>query len=139
MEHRTPEPVQASNDKLVAISVGRGKGLIELGPAGFGAAGIVDVDIVRGDLRTHEGVYLMVRVLVCGGNSGFQKSCSLTITGGGALPLRDTFGSVGIYRPGWQVPVGVAAEYGKKSYAKGELSQVATGLQLANGSPRASP
>ena len=35
----------------------------------LGAAGMVDVDIVRGDPRTHEGVYLMGRVLVCGGNT----------------------------------------------------------------------
>lgn len=42
MEHRASEPVHSGDDQLVAGADGRGEGLVELGPAGLGTAGMVE-------------------------------------------------------------------------------------------------
>ncbi len=68
MEQRASEPVQAGDDQLVAGAVGRGEGLVELGPAGLGTAGMVEVDVCRVDTGAGQGIRLVVRVLVGGGD-----------------------------------------------------------------------
>lgn len=45
MKHRASESVQMGDDQLVAGAVARGEGLVELGPAGLGTAGMVEVDV----------------------------------------------------------------------------------------------
>ena len=47
VEYRPAEPVEAGDDELVTGPVGGGEGLVELWPAGFGAAGMVEVDVGR--------------------------------------------------------------------------------------------
>ncbi|GAA5200715.1 hypothetical protein GCM10023346_43440 [Arthrobacter gyeryongensis] len=49
VQYLASEPVEAGEDELVAGSVGRRERFIKLGPAGFGAAGVIDVDVFRVD------------------------------------------------------------------------------------------
>lgn len=45
MQHGSAEPVEAVDDELIAAPVGGGEGFVELGAAGFGTAGPVEVNI----------------------------------------------------------------------------------------------
>lgn len=64
MQHRTPQPIQAGDDQGVAATQSS-QDRIELRTGGFGAAGLVGVNIVGVDTGSRQGVDLMGRVLIC--------------------------------------------------------------------------
>ncbi len=69
VEYRAAESVQAGDDELVAGPVGQGESFLQLGSAGFGADGVVEVYVGRVNAGTGERVCLVVWILVSGGNA----------------------------------------------------------------------
>jgi hypothetical protein len=73
VKDRSAEAVQPRDLQRVAISQ-QPQDDVELRSAGFRAAGVVDVDVVGGDVGAAERVDLMVGVLVSGGDAGVANT-----------------------------------------------------------------
>lgn len=67
------EAVQAGDVEGVTVAQRAQEG-VELGAAGFCAAGVVDVDVFAVDSGAGERVDLVVGVLDCGGDAGVAES-----------------------------------------------------------------
>ena len=85
VKDRTPQAIQAGDLEGVAVAQ-EAQDVVELGAAGFGAAGVVDVDVLARDAGAGERVELVVGVLVCGGDAGVAEEHASETTSRLGLP-----------------------------------------------------
>jgi hypothetical protein len=80
VQDRAAEAIETGDLQRVAVAQDP-RDLVELGTAGFGAAGVVEVDVVRVDAGAFERVDLVVGILVSGRDSRVAEQQAVENTG----------------------------------------------------------
>ena len=79
VQNRTSEAIQPGHHQHVPVPQ-HPQDQIQLRPGRLGAAGMIDMDIVAGDPRPQQGIDLMVRVLLGGGDPRVPHQHASTIS-----------------------------------------------------------